>query len=58
MPKEKPHRYYGLEYTHTVKAMAELANVSVRTMKDSLKLRSMGYEGKLHRLYPFDSKVD
>ena len=47
MPKEKPHRYYGLKYTRTVGAMAELANVSVRTMKDCLKLHSMGYEGRI-----------
>ena len=47
MPKEKPHRYYGLEYTHTVGAMAALVNVSVRTMKDALKLRSMGYDGRI-----------
>ena len=27
--------------------MAKLANVSVRTMKDSLKLRAMGYDEKI-----------
>ena len=47
MPEEKPHRYYGLKYTETVGAMARLANVSVRTMKDFLKLRAMGYEGRI-----------
>ena len=47
MPKEKPHRYYGLRYTQSVGAMARLANVSVRTMKDCLKLHSLGYQVRL-----------
>ena len=46
-PEEKVHRYYGLKYTQPVGAMARLANVSVRTMKDVLKLRSMGYDGRI-----------
>ena len=47
MTEEKLHRYYGIQYTQSVGAMAKLANVSVRTMKDSLKLSAMGYDEKI-----------
>ena len=47
MTEEKLHHYYGIQYTQSVGAMAKLANVSVRTMKDSLKLRAMGYDEKI-----------
>ena len=47
MGEGKPHRYYGLEYTQTVGAMAKLANMSVRTMKDCLKLHALGYQGRI-----------
>ena len=43
----KPHTYYGLRYTQSVKAMAKLANVSLRTMKGCLKLHSMGYQDRI-----------
>ena len=44
MIEAKPHRYYGLEYSQSVGQMAALAGVSIRTMKDCLKLREMGYD--------------
>ena len=42
MTEPKLYRYYGIQYTQSVGVMAQLANVSIRTVKDSLKLHSMG----------------
>ena len=42
-PEGKRYKYYGREYKLSVKDMAELCDVSLRTMKDVLKLHSMGY---------------
>ena len=47
MTEPKLYRYYGLQYTWSVGAMAKLANVSLRTMKDGLKLHSIGYDEKI-----------
>ena len=47
MGEGKPHRYYGLEYNQTVGDMASQANVSVRTMKDCLKLHGLGYQAHI-----------
>ena len=44
----KLYRYYGIEYRLRVQEMASQANVSVRTMKTFLKLKAMGYEGKIN----------
>ena len=38
MTEPKLYRYYGIQYTQSVGVMAQLANVSIRTVKDSLKL--------------------
>ena len=47
MTEPKLYRYYGLQYTWSVGAMAKLANVSLRTMKDGLKLHAIGYDEKI-----------
>ena len=46
-PESKGHTYYGLDYGLSVKDMATAANVSVRTIKTFLKLRSMGYQSHI-----------
>ena len=48
-PEGKRYKYYGIEYRMPAKVMAAAVNVSVRTMKDALKLRSMGYEDKINQ---------
>ena len=40
---EKVYKYYGLEYKLSVKDMADLCEMSLRTMKDILKLHALGY---------------
>ena len=47
-PKEKQHWYYGIRYTHPVGVIAAMADVSVRTMKDVLKLQGLGYQGRIN----------
>ena len=47
MTEPKLYRYYGIQYTQSVGVMAQLANVSIRTVKDSLKLSAMGYDEKI-----------
>ena len=42
-PEGKRYKYYGLEYKMSVGEIAKLCEVSLRTMKDILKLHSMGY---------------
>ena len=46
-PEGKRYKYYGHEYRLPVKDMAKLANVSLRFMKDVLKLQGMGYQGRI-----------
>ena len=47
-PEGKRYKYYGQEYRMPVGEIAKLANVSVRYMKDVLKLQGMGYQGRIN----------
>ena len=45
---EKRYKYYGIEYRMSVKVMAAAAKVSLRFMKDVLKLQGLGYQGRIN----------